>query len=390
MGTKMKIQRIVKPLLLVTACYSLASTASAADTLKIGVIAPLTGGGAPWGMAAAEAPKILAAEINAKGGLDVGGKKYTVQVIAYDDHYKAADAVAAYNRLVRQDGVKYMIIHTSAAAMALRRNVEDDKVVALTGAYSAKVLDANTRYMFRIYSTSADYLPSLVGWLKGQHKAGTVAIINPNDETGWDQTQLSEKVFNAQGYRILGKDLYERSQKDFQPLFTKVMGQKPDMIDLGSTAPATAGLMIRQLRELGYQGLIVKTGGAGPKEIVAGAGKTSAEGMISMLYVDPRNVGYQRIAAAYKQSVGQEPNEMLLPLYDAFNVMLHAIQKAGDVQDTPKVAAAFAKALPMQSIQGDTLTLGGKSTIGADQQIMTVTYIGAIRDGQPVVVGKVR
>lgn len=387
---KMKVQRIAKPLLLVAAWYCLASPASAADTLKIGVIAPLTGGGAPWGMAAAEAPKILAAEINAKGGLDVGGKKYTVQVIAYDDHYKAADAVAAYNRLVRQDGVQYMIIHTSAAAMALKRNVEDDKVVALTGAYSAKALDANTRYMFRIYSTSADYLPSLVGWLKEQHKAGTVAIINPNDETGWDQTQLSAKVFNAQGYRILGKDLYERNQKDFQPLFTKVMAQKPDMIDLGSTAPATAGLMIRQLRELGYKGLIVKTGGAGPKEIVAGAGKASAEGMISMLYVDPTNVGYQRIAAAYKRTVGQEPNEMLLPLYDAFNVMLHAIQKAGDVQDTPKVAAAFAKALPMQSIQGDTLTLGGKSTIGADQQIMTVTYIGAIRDGRPVVVGKVR
>lgn len=361
-----------------------------AETLKIGVIAPLTGGGAPWGMAAAEAPKILASEINAKGGLDVGGKKYTVQVIAYDDHYKAADAVAAYSRLVRQDGVKYMIIHTSAAATALKRNVEDDKVIALTGAYSAKAIDANTRYMFRIYSTAADYLPSLIGWLKANYKARTVAIINPNDETGWDQSQLSQKVFASQGFQVLGSDMYERTQKDFQPLFTKIVAAKPDVLDLGSTAPATAGLMIRQVRELGYKGLIIKTGGAGPKEIVAGAGKDSAEGMISMLYVDPANTGYQRIAAAYQKSVGQEPNEMLLPLYDAFNVMLRAIQKAGDVSDTTKVATAFRQALPMNSIQGDALSLGGKATIGADQQIMTVTYIGAIQDGKPVVVGKVK
>ena len=66
-----------------------------AQTVKIGVIAALTGGGAPWGIAAAEGTKIAAAEINAKGGLDVGGKKHKVEVIAYDDQYKAADAVAA-------------------------------------------------------------------------------------------------------------------------------------------------------------------------------------------------------------------------------------------------------------------------------------------------------
>jgi branched-chain amino acid transport system substrate-binding protein len=283
-----------------------------------------------------------------------------------------------------------MIIHTSAAATALKRNVEDDKVIALTGAYSAKAIDANTRYMFRIYSTAADYLPALIGWLKANYKVKTVAIVNPNDETGWDQNQLSQKVFASQGFQVLGSDMYERTQKDFQPLFTKIIAAKPDVLDLGSTAPATAGLMIRQVRELGYKGLIIKTGGAGPKEIVAGAGKESAEGMISMLYVDPSNTGYQRIAAAYQKSVGQEPNEMLLPLYDAFNVMLRAIQKAGDVTDTTRVASAFRQALPMNSIQGDPLSLGGKATIGADQQIMTVTYIGAIKAGKPVVVGKVK
>ena len=136
-----------------------------ADTLRIGVIAPLTGGGAPWGMAAAEATKIRAAEINAAGGLDVGGETYELEVIAYDDQFKAADAVAAYNRLVNQDGVRYMIIHTSAAAVALKQNVEDDEVLALTGGYTPKAIDADTRQLFRIYSAPLDYLPGLVAWM---------------------------------------------------------------------------------------------------------------------------------------------------------------------------------------------------------------------------------
>ena len=361
-----------------------------AESLKIGVIAPLTGGGAAWGMAASQGPRILAAEINAKGGLEVGGKRYPVEVIAYDDQYKAADAVAAYQRLVHRDGVKYVIIMSSTATMALRQNVEDDKVLALTSSYTSKALEPNSRYMFRMYNIASDYLPPFVVWMKEHVKGRRVVIVNPNDETGWDQTGLSVKVYKDNGFDVLGSPMFERSQKDFAPLITDIIGKKPDLIDLSSSPPATAGLIIRQARELGYKGVFVKTGGAAPKDIVAAAGKDAAEGVINMLYADPSNSGYQRIAAEYRKAVGQDPNEIIVAFYDGANVLLHAIQKAGDVNDTSKVAAAFARALPMQSVQGDTLTLGGKAAAGGDKEIMTVNYIGMVKGGQPVVIGKVK
>ena len=361
-----------------------------AQTVKIGVIAALTGGGAPWGMAAAEGAKIAAAEINAKGGLDVGGKRQKVEVIAYDDQYKAADAVAAYNRLVRQDGAKYVIIMSSAGALALKQNVEDDRILALTSSYSAKAIDKNSKYMFRLFSDAYDYLPALIAWTRHNYKERRVFTLNPNDETGWDQSKLSEKVFKQNDFTIAGQEVYERTLKDFQPLFTKVIGLKPEIIDLGSTPPATAGLMIRQAREMGYKGMFIKTGGAGPKDILAGAGKEGVENMVSVLYADPKNAGYQRVAAAYKKSTGQEPNEIVVPFYDSVNVLLQAIQKAGTASDTTKVAAAFGKALPMASLQGDQLTLGGKAHIGADQQIVSTMYIGVMKNGEAVVVGKAR
>jgi hypothetical protein len=154
--------------------------------------------------------------------------------------------------------------------------------------------------------------------------------------------------------------------------------------------PSHAAIMIRQARELGYQGQIVKTGGPGWQEIVAGAGKEAAEGTIGILYANPNNENYRRISAEYKKSIGQDPNDMLLPIYDGFNVLLHAIQKAGAVDDTTKVAAAFAQALPMKSIQSEELTLGGKANWGSNQQIMTVNYIGIIKSGVPQVVGSVK
>jgi branched-chain amino acid transport system substrate-binding protein len=358
--------------------------------VKIGVIAALTGGAAPWGMAAAEGAKIAAAEVNAKGGLDVGGKKHKVEVIAYDDQYKAADAVGAYNRLVRQDGAKYVVIMSSAGALALKQNLEDDKIIGLTSSYSSKAIDANTKYMFRLFSVSSDYLPSMVSWMKANYKERRVFMLNPNDETGWDQSQLSERLLKDNGFNVIGKDLFERTVKDFQPIFTKIVAMKPELIDLGSTPPSTAGLMMRQARELGYKGLFMKSGGAGPKDIVAGAGKEAAEGMVSVLYADPANEGYKRIAAEYKKSIGQDPNEIIVSFYDATSVLLQAIQKAGDARDTAKVAASFGKVMPMKSAQGDMLTLGGKASSGVDQQIMSTMYIGVIKNGEPVVVGKAR
>jgi branched-chain amino acid transport system substrate-binding protein len=363
---------------------------ASAETLKIGVIAALTGPGAPWGMAAQHGPKILASEINGRGGLEVGGKKYQIEIVAYDDQYKTADAVAAYTRLVKQDGVKYVIIMSSAATMALKQNVEDDKVIGLTSAATSKAIDTSSKYMFRLYSTPVDYVPGYVGWLKNNVKERRVAILNPNDETGWDLTQYSEKVYKENGFTIVTAEVFERTLKDFQPLLTKIIALKPDMIELSSISPATAGLIVRQGRELGYKGLFVKNSGPSPKDIVAAAGKDAAEGMVNLLYVDPANTGFKRLAAEYKKSVGQDPNEMVVTFYDAANVLFSAIQKGGDVNDTSKAAAGFAKALPMKSAQGDDLTLGGKKTTGADQQILTTDYVAIIKNGEPVAVGKIR
>ncbi|MDM0021832.1 ABC transporter substrate-binding protein [Variovorax saccharolyticus] len=361
-----------------------------AQTLKVGVIAPLTGGGAPWGMAMAEGTKIAAEEVNAQGGLDVGGKKYQVQVIVYDDQFKAADSVAAYNRLVNNDKVQYMAIFHSPAALALKNSLESDKVVAITAAAAKDAIDANTKFLFRMNSVPENYEAALVTWLKDRYKQRRIVLINPNDAVGWVMSQSSDPLYKKAGFEVLDNLMYERAQSDFQSLLTKVVALKPEMIDIGATPPATAGLMVRQARELGYKGLILKTGGPGWSEIVATAGKDASEGLISALYADPKNEGYRQLSAKYKKTVGQAPNEMILPTYDAMKVMFRAIEKTGDVNNTSGVAAAFAKVLPVKSLQGDEMTIGGKDLFGSNQQIITWTYIGEIKNGEAVAVGKVK
>jgi branched-chain amino acid transport system substrate-binding protein len=373
---------------LVAGTFAAASAQTPTQTLKIGVIAPLTGAGAPWGIAAEQGAKILAADINAKGGLDVGGTKYKIDVIAYDDQYKAADAVAAYTRLTSQDGVKHIIILGSPQAVALKQKVEDDKVVAFTTAASAKALDTSSRHMFRAINTPAEYVPPFIKWMKANMTERKVAVINPNDETGWPQTELAVKLFKENGFEVVSSELFERSMKDFQPLLTKVLATKPEIIELSGIAPASTGLIVRQARELGYKGKFSKNSGPAPQEIVDTAGKDASEGFIALLYANPGTDGYKHLASTYKAAVGQEPNQLLVTFYDAASVMLAATAKAGTVSDTAKIVAAVPQVMPMDSVQGAKLKLGGKELYGSDQQVVTVGYVGILKNGVPVVVGQ--
>lgn len=354
-----------------------------ADTVKVGVITPLTGAGAPWGMATREAGEILAERINEAGGLDVGGEKHQVEIVAYDDQYKAAEAVAAYNRLVNEDGVKFVVISTSSSTMALKQRLEDDRIVGMTTANTTAAIDEDTKFLFRLFSTTREFMPAYAKWIAENFPERKIVSLNPNDETGWDQVHVTSPAYKESGFEVLAEENYERAAKDFAPLLTRIMALNPEIIDLGTSSPATAGLIVRQARELGFQGRFIQTGGAGWKDVVEAAGKEGGEGLVNMLYADPENAQYQALAAAYRAEIGQDPNEIIVSYYDAFNVLFQAISKTGTIDDAAKVAEAIPQVLPIASLQGDEITWN-------HQQLHTYVYTGVLTDGRPAVKGKIK
>jgi branched-chain amino acid transport system substrate-binding protein len=380
--------KITKLLAALGVCVGL-TTAVSAETLKVGVIAPLSGAAAPWGIAMAEGAKLIAKHLNDKGGLDVGGKKYQVEVIAYDDMYSAPGAVAAYNRLVNQDGVKYIEVAAGVSTMAVKSFAKDDKVVIMTSGYIAEELDPTDHYIYRIWGVPSDFFaPEYDALLKALPNVHSAAIVNPNDESARQSATFAEAAYKRNGVTVTSDDLYERSLKDFLPLITKILANKPDLVDLCTTAPAQAALLVRQLREFGFKGPISVTGATAWKEIVAGAGKNAAEGVVNVLNVDPKNTTYNAFAAEFTKAVGQEPNDMMAGYSDGMKVVLQAISASGSTTDTSKFEAGFAKGAPYISAQGEPMGVGGKEKYGLDHQVKYWRYLAEIRNGAPVVIGK--
>ena len=366
-----------------------AAVTAQTDTLKIGVVSALSGPGSEWGLAQDGGIKIAAMEANAKGGLKVGSKTYKIEVISYDDQYKAALSVSGATRLIEQDKVRLaMGPMGSAAVLAVKPLYEQNKVLAIIGAYSEKALDANTKYSFRGFPTQVEFAGPIVEWLKKNRPAlKTVAELEPNDETGWFSQKLLKEQYEGAGYKIVSSELFERSLKDFQPVLTRILATKPDVIELGTTPPGTAGLVIRQARELGFKGQFVKIGGPGVPQIVAAAGKEFAEGLICYAAADVTTKNYKDLEAQYAKVLKPPMNEFVVYFYDAARMMLDAIQAAGTVDDTDKIRAAMEKVASHNGVQG-TIRWGGIKAYGSNHQILTPTFIGMIKNGDQVIIGR--
>ena len=386
---KFVMKRTLLALLSLAGFVWAAAVPAQVDTLKIGIVSALSGPGSEWGLAQDGAAKIAAMEVNAKGGLKVGNKTYKIEVISYDDQYKAALAVTAATRLIEQDKVKIIVGPMgSASTLAVKPLFEKNKILAIIGAYSEKALDAETKYSFRGFPTTIEYGTQIVAWLK-KNRPGlkTVAELEANDETGWASQRLLKGYYENEGYKFVSSELFERNLKDFQPVLTRILATKPDIIELGSIPSATAGLVVRQARELGFKGQFVKIGGPGVPQLVAAAGKEFAEGLIGYTAADVTEKYYKDLEAQYAKVLKPPMGEFVVYFYDQVHMLLNAMQAAGTVEDTDKIAAQLEKATPYKGVQG-TIRWGGMKEYGVNHQILTPVYIGTIKNGEQAIVGR--
>lgn len=237
-------------------------SAQAQETLKIGGVGPLSGGGTAWGLAAQRGMEIAIEEINAAGGVKAEGKTYKLQLVMYDDQYTGAGGKAAAERLVNQDKVKFIIGPVgSPPALGVISVTNPAKVIALTNGYAPQILKNDTKdpYNFRIYPTNIEFGPPLIKWLKDNApEVKKVAMLAPNDAVGQSVAGALAEDYRKQGFEV-SLELFERGIKEFTPLILRMMAQKVDAFEFDGNSPGDAGLMLKQIRQAGFKGKVIQS-----------------------------------------------------------------------------------------------------------------------------------
>jgi len=363
----------------------LSATAQEAETLKIGALVTLSGAGASWGQGMKNAAEIAADEVNAQGGLDINGKKYKVQVVAYDDKYQANEAVTVANRLVFEDKVKYIIGPVgSAPVLAIQPITEKNGVIVITLGFTDKALDKDKKFTFRPNVTTVEVAEPQITWLVKSQGLKKVGALFPNDETGHQIAKDLAEAYKKAGADLAATEFFERDRVDFVPLLTRILSKGVDAIELDGNSPTTAGLIVKQAREIGFTGKIIRTGGPATQEIINVAGPDSTEGMFVHTPVNPDLPSTKAYADAYAAKYKHPMNGFSPAFYDGTKLLFEAMKRAGTVTDTEAIAKEMEQIKDFPGALGN-LNWTGQEVYGSNHQLNAPFYVAEVIDGKEVI-----
>lgn len=360
--------------------------AFANEVLKVGITAPTTGSAATWGLGMDWAAKEAAKEVNAAGGVTVDGKKYTFEVITYDNKYTAAEGAKVAQTLINRDGARYIIgAIGTAPVQALQAISERNNVILFQSGWGKSLRGPTRPLTFTASSTPFEIFDPLYSFVHKKHPdAKTVAILNPNDATGKESEPVAQEVWGKLGVKIVSVNWYERGSTQFQPIAAKLAAAKADIIDLGVTPPADAAVVYQELAVLGWKGVKVVPVGTSAAQM-AKIGGESSDGVymgFSGDYAGDKATDIQRrLNEGMQKAVGEPLNPLQVGSYDAIYALKAAMEKANSLDPT-----VIAKTLPTITFPTSygTTSVGGASVYGSPQQFLLPVMITQIQNGKLV------
>jgi len=361
---------------------------AANKTLKIGVLGVMSGSAASWGLVNRYCAETTAGLINAGGGIDIGGDKYDIEIIAIDDRNDPKVAVSGAERLAYEEGIRYIIgpnIDTTAAAIV--------PVVEKAGAMNFPYAFSKDLYTpprsNSVLGMIASYQagPVIYKHLMENEGVKRVAFVSRNESDSLNQREEGVAAAERLGLEVVSaSDTYEAGTTDFFPVISRIVGGEPDLIVLSGVAPSDAPLIIKSARELGYQGLI-STETAQDAKILAEVAGDAADGFISVGGASTESIRTAEMEAfieAYKAHVGEWNDEAGTKVY-ALDIILATLQKAGAaaIDDVGQFKAAMADLqVPNPYVNdGRSLQYVGSSYFQQPRQISVPMVVNVYRDG---------
>jgi branched-chain amino acid transport system substrate-binding protein len=308
------------------------ATANAADTIKIGLLTPLTGFAAADGASVKNSVDLAVEKVNKEGGLL--GKK--VELVVYDDRADAKDAVALAQKLIQQDKVAGLVAGSYSMPTRAVAPLFQDEGIPLVAAYAihpdvTKAGNFNFRNGFLGAVEGRAAAHTAVELLK----ARKIALLTSDNDFGRTLAEGFNEYMTqfAKGKAEVVMALtYPMQEKDFKPYLTKIKELNPDVI-FSSGYYFQTGPVLKQARELGMKTQIIGEEGADSPKTLEIAGE-AAEGfvIVTNLNRDDKRPEVQAYLKEYESRFKIQPDMVGASAYDAFMILCDGIKKAKSTQ----------------------------------------------------------
>ena len=357
-----------------TAAPAQPTAAPAEGALKVAILAPLSGSQPTFGISTRDGALMALDEWNAKGG--VLGRK--IEAVVADSQCEADPAVNAANKVIDQDKVKYIVGEVCSKASIPISEIANEKGVVQISPTSTNVqvttkIDGSTK-PFTFRACFIDPFQGLVGakFAVENLKAKTAFVLfDQGNDYVRGLAEAFEAAFTAAGGKVVGKESYTSTDTDFSAILAKVAEAKPDMIYLPDYYPIV-NLVGAQAKDKGIT--IPMMGGDGWD-----SGDLDVKAADNGYYTNHYDAGDTRpIVQDFVKNFGAKyngavPDALAALAYDATNLMLAAIAKAG-VDDPTQVAKA------MEGLKYDAVS--GTITFDAQHNPIKSAVVIQVKDGK--------
>ena len=312
------------------ACDAIGEIGGSDEPYRIGVMESVTGPGETYGNVAVQAKQMAVDEINAAGG--VNGRM--IELIVEDEKCNAQDAITAYRKLTDVDGVKIILgTSCSGAMLGAAPLAEEEGVVMFSGLATNPDIANAGDYIFRTSMSDAQVGIDTgnVLWADG---ARTLATITEATDYAEGVRRTSVEQFEKRGGQVVAEERYASDVTDFRSQLTKLLNANPDALHVAAQSEFTGGTIVKQARELGYEGPIysdIVPIGTTALEI-AGDAATGMKAITADL--DPANSKAQEVIANFRERYDYVTLQWYLgSAYDDVYITAECLKQTEDDQD---------------------------------------------------------
>ena len=331
-----------------------AGMAMAAETVKIGVYLPITGGNAIGGQLELDGVKLAHQQYPT-----VDGKK--IELVVVDNKSDKVESANAVKRLIEKDKVRAIIgTYGSSLAMAGGEVAEKAGIPMVGTSFTNPLVSLGKKYVFRVCfidpfqgAGAADYA------LKELKAKSAAMLIEVTEDYSVGLGNFFKQNFTKNGGKIVSVMNYQKGDQDFTAQLTEIISKNPDVLYIPANF-AEGAIIMRQARELGAKFSILGGDAMDNPEMVKIGGE-SVEGFSYTSFAYSPNMPEKLMSPIQKQFTaqwrkafpGKDPAALTGCGYDAYLLIYNAIKNAKST-DPEKITAAIASTKDMPGVTGTT------------------------------------
>jgi branched-chain amino acid transport system substrate-binding protein len=371
---------------LVAAAVTLfAGAVSAQEVVKIGHVAPTSGGIAHLGKDNENGARMAIDELNAKG-VTIGGKKVKLELQAEDDAGDPKQGTAVAQKLV-DSKVNGVIGHLNSGTSIPASKVYSDAGIPQISpsATNPKYTRNGYKTTFRVVADDVHLGGTLGRYAVKELKGKSIAVIDDRTAYGQGVADEFEKGVKGAGGTTVSHQFTTDKATDFTAILTQIKSKNPDVVFYGGM-DAVAGPMIRQMKQLGINAKFMGGDGICSGELPKLAAGAMGDGQVVCAEAGgvegTQKVGMEKFREDYKKKFNTEVQIYSPYVYDAVNVMVAAMVKAGSA-DPAKYLPVLAKTDGYKGVTG-TISFDEKGDV-KNGALTLFTYKGEKREQIAVV-----